>query len=94
MPTEVRIMAVRIYRVREHFALEHPLVMKRADAYALERPTDCRWVFEHAIYDNKRRNYVVAYTTDRRTNPDPCILTIEIQSAGGRLDVSEYQRFE
>ena len=87
-------MPVHAYRSREQFMLEHPAIMEKADALVSEEPTSCIWQFDHALYDKRRRQYVVAYASQCSSRPEPCILTIEIRVYRGKLSTRVYQRFE
>lgn len=87
-------MPLHVYRSRAEFALEHPAAMEQADALVSQEPTSCIWQFDHALYDKKNRQYVVAYASQCSSRADPCILTIEMRVYREKFITSVYQRFE
>lgn len=86
-------MPVTVYRSRDRFALEHPAALDRADVLAAEESRKFQWLFDHAIFDRKRRHYIVSYCSPP-PRPEPCILTLLIEALRGQYSITVYQRFE
>lgn len=87
-------MPVCFYRSRDKFALEHPSVMDKADVLAAEESRKCHWLFDHAIHDRRKKQFIVSYYSPCNKTPDLCILTIVIRSFRGKLSPFVYQKFD
>ncbi|MFZ5974173.1 MAG: hypothetical protein ACOYU3_02025 [Bacillota bacterium] len=87
-------MPVCFYRSRDEFMLEHPSAMDKADVLAAEESRKCHWLFDHAIYDKRKKQFIVSYYSPCAPSPDPCILTIVIKAFRGKLTPTVYQKFD